>query len=377
MMNSSLLDRFASELSQIAQGGTAKKVCIAYHADPDGVAAGVLVGAWLSHRTGERSPFIPLPIATHEFGFEKLLSHSSSFDFLITLDLNLYTTEGVVEILALRSELGVLIVDDHEIKEPLVATRAGFTYLNPRLTGDEPVPSSVMAALLCLNESVFSQPNRVAAVGQVGALGDAALARFAHMLGHAEINRSNLQSCVNLISSYYACLDYDSDNDPLFLAISSWVHGEFNGSLVNAIIDRIPSLIRTQQAVEEAVTAFATQHVSNLDTQSNFSLDYLNVASPYRIVNLVASRRRIQAGTVVIVVTQQMNQSLVMAEFRRTRLLSDVDLTLLLNRIAKRMSLLSFGGHPAAAGCSFAPGDLTIFRDILTEEVNLWNTYTV
>ena len=377
MMVSSLLGQFGSELMHIAQGAGAEKICLAYHADPDGVAAGALVGAWLSHRTGERSPFAALPIATHEFSFEKLLSCSSSFDSLITLDLNLYTTKGVVEKLALRRQLRVLIVDDHEIKERLVPTRDGFTFLNPRLTGDEPMPASVMAALLCLSEHSTLRSNRIAAVGQVGALGDAALARFGPMLGDAEMNRANLQSCVTLISSYYARLDYDSDNDPVFLAISGWLNGESKGPLSCAIAERVPTLTRTQQKVDEAVAEFAAKPTNHLGVQSDFSLDYLNVVSPYRIVNLVASRRRIRAGRAVIVVTQQMNHSLTMAELRRTRVLSDVDLTLLLNRIAERISLISFGGHPPAAGCSFAPGDLTVFLDTLIEVVNSWSTYPI
>ena len=236
MIDSPLLDRFRSELTHIARVAAPNKICIAYHADPDGVAAGALVGAWLRHSTGGRSLPTALPIATHEFSFEKLLSRSMSFDCLVTLDLNLYTTEGIVNALALRRQLRVLIVDDHEIKERLVPTRTGFTFLNPRLTGDEPMPTSVMATLLCLSEHGLSQPSHIAAVGQVGALGDAALTRFTHVLGRSEMDHASLQSCVTLISSYYARIDYDDDNDPVFRAISGWLDGEFEGLLLNTII---------------------------------------------------------------------------------------------------------------------------------------------
>lgn len=375
MIASPLLDRFRSELIQIARVAAPNRICIAYHADPDGVAAAALVGAWLRHSTGERPPFVALPIATHEFSFEKLLSYSSSFDCLVTLDLNLYTTKGVVDALALRRQLRVLIVDDHEIKERSVPTCIGFTFLNPRLTGDESMPTSVMATLLCHSEQGLSQPSRIAAVGQVGALGDAALTRFAYVLGRSEMDQEDLQSCVTLISSYYASIDYDDGNDPVFRAIRDWLVGESEGSLLDTIIGKVPSLLRTRQEVNDAVAEFAGQTAGHLDTEGDFSLDYLNVVSPYRIVNLVASRRRRQPGRAVIVVTQKINESLTMAELRRTKLLSDVDLTLLLNCIAKRMSLLSFGGHPPAAGCAFAPGDLKIFLDILVKEVNSWSTH--
>ena len=343
-----------------------KRIVLAFHADADGLSAGVLVREWLV-RSGTPS-VRPLSVATHEFGFEFLLEQARTATALITLDLNLYTTAGVVDELA-AADLAVIAVDDHELKTGSVPDRPGFHYLNPRLDGSAAAPSSLIGGLLLHAAPGDLDPVRIGTVAKVGLLGDWALEEYGSCFPEADVAVPELRRCVRLISTEYASLAGRAPGeDPLLDVLTSWLTGAGPvNALSRFLVEALPGLPERERLIEDEVRRCRRAPAELRERCGNRRLELVHITSPMRIVNLVASQRRRTSEPMVVVVTQTVDERQIMAELRISSSLGDYDLTRLLARTADRADLISFGGHPPAAGCSFAPENHDAFVRALVE----------
>lgn len=343
-----------------------KSVVLAFHADADGLSAGVLVREWLA-RTGTPS-VRPLSVATHEFGFESLLDQARTATALITLDLNLYTTAGVVEELA-AADLAVIAVDDHELKTGAFPDRPGFHYLNPRLGGSAAAPSSLIGGLLLRAAPGDLDPVRIGTVAKVGLLGDWALEEHGAAFPEADVAVPELRRCVRLISAEYASLTGRTPGeDPLLDVVTSWLTAAGPAEpLSRFLVEALPRLPDRERLIEDEVGRWRRTPAQLRERAGHRRLELVHITSPMRIVNLVASQRRRTPEPMVVVVTQTVDERQIMAELRISRSAGDYDLTRLLARTADRVELISFGGHPPAAGCSFAPENHETFVRALAE----------
>lgn len=330
-------------------------IAILAGADPDGLVAAHFV------RSAFKKNFASGAIhhksfATFDYTFTDAPSFVAKTGATATVSVDIpLIQEG--EIVQRLNKLGQLLICDHHVPPPKIATKPNFDYLNPRL-GDVPnirLPSSLYAfQVFC---STFEATTELALPLAAGLLGDGALHQFPAFLTFLQEllderiapNKLLETSIGRLTKGLLAWFQCNPGNTPEF-----WL----DGLTSKAALDQFISNNRLDNYTERVAVCVAQEveeALLNPDRNTSGRLYTHRLRTRNFVSNLVANEIARRFPDRVVLVMYPYNR-LVQAEIRVGRQIRS-DITEVLNLQRHQYKPLSSGGHPTAAGAIFLHDD--------------------
>lgn len=343
----------------------ASESALIYHADPDGVVSAGFINAFIEKRFGTKSRKRSW-IGTHEFDFERLRAwiHQVNPRFIALFDVNIIERTDILEEWE-RTGIEVLIYDDHEVS-PLRIPK-NITYLSPlSLEIKRPIPPCLFAALI----EGSLEPQHITALS-IGLIGEHLFKEYSDVLTLAPLSRPKLDEITRLIVAFYLASDH-SLADASFTLITQ-ILATRPKNLVDVNTTPAVCALRQYRHIVDRDVAKNTHDVSQwIHPTEQYYLLLREVDAESRVAGLIASSMRDSKDSAVAVAYQDIGDRIVV-EARRSRNLTSLQLVDLLRKLARGVSVLNLGGHPAAAGMAFPQKDRSKFIANLQNWVGEWS----